>query len=57
MQKYGFKKLDNIQGTITAKVLKQLVGLNEEDRMIVKALNREREERSKSDYEHLIRYF
>ena len=57
MEKFGFKKLGNVQDAMTSKVQKSLIGLNEQDRMIVKSLKKEREERSKSDVEYLVRYF
>ena len=57
MEKFGFKKLGNVQDAMTSKVQKSLIGLSEQDRMIVKSLKKEREERSKSDVEYLVRYF
>ena len=57
LEKYGYKKLSNIQEAMTAKVQKQLHGLNEEDRTLVKSLKKERDERTRFDYETMIKYF
>ena len=57
LEKFGYKKLSNIQEAMTAKVQKQLHGLNEEDRTVVKCLKKERDERTRGDYENMIRYF
>ena len=57
MEKFGFKKLGNVQDAMTSKVQKSLIGLSEQDRTIVKTLKKEREERNKTDIEYLVKYF
>ena len=42
---------------MTSKFQKSLIGLSEQDRMIVKSLRKEREERTRADIEHLVKYF